>query len=140
LLDSSVFTVSVLSRQVSETSFPSGVQVHKTDFSESSLLSAFRGQDAVVSVVGAGGFLEQKKIIDAAVKAGVKKFLPSEFSSNTLSDPVQELVPVFHGKKEVLDYLKSRENDGMSWTAIACGLLFDWVRKPCVHITGLIHY
>lgn len=127
MLDSSAFTISVVSRESSAATFPSGVRVHKINFSESSLLSAFKGQDAVVSVVGAGGFLEQKKIIDAAVKAGVKKFLPSEFSSNTLSDAVQELVPVFHAKREVIDYLKSKEKEDMSWTAISCGLLFDWV-------------
>lgn len=67
----------------------------------------------------------------------VKRFLPSEFSSNTLSDTVQELVPVFQSKKEVLDYLKSKEIEGMSWTGIASGLLFDWVRKRYVHTANL---
>lgn len=111
--------------------------VHKTDFSESSLLSAFKGQYAIVSAAGAGGFLDQKKIMDMAIKAGVERFLPSEFSSNTLSDTVQELVPVFQGKKEVLDYLKSKEIEGMSWTGIASGLLFDCVCKQYVHTTSL---
>jgi NmrA-like family len=87
----------------------------------------------------AGGFLEQKKIIDAAIKAGVKKFLPLEFSTNTLSDTVQQLVPVFNGNKDVIDYLKSKEDGAMTWTAIACGLLFDWVCKLCVRILGLTH-
>ena len=128
LLDSA-FSVAVLSRESSEATFPSGVQIHKTDFSESSLLSAFKGQDAVVSAVGASGFLDQKKIIDAAIKARVKRFIPSEFSSNTLSNAVQDLVPVFQGKKAVVDYLKSRDAEGMSWTGIACGLLFDWVSR-----------
>ena len=127
LLDST-FSVAVLSRDTSEATFPPGVRIHKTDFSESSLVSAFSGQDAVVSVVGAGGFLVQKKIIDAAIKAGVKRIIPSEFSSNTLSDTVQELVPVFQGKKEVIDYLKSKDTKETSWTAISCGGLFDWVR------------
>jgi len=74
--------------------------------------------------------------MDMAIKAGVKRFLSSEFSSNTLSDTVQELVPVFQGKKEVLDYLKSKEIEGMSCTGIASGLLFDWVRKRYVHLTS----
>ena len=137
LLDSSDFSVSVLIRKSSGAVFPPGVLVHKTDFSESSFLSAFKGQYAIVSAVGAGGFLDEKKIMDMAIKAGVKRFLSSEFSSNTLSDTVQELVPVFQGKKEVLDYLKSKEIEGMSCTGIASGLLFDWVRKRYVHLTSL---
>ena len=128
LIDSA-FSVTVLSRESSEATFPSGVQIHKTDFSKSSLLSVFKEQDAVVSAVGASGFLDQKKIIDAAIEARVKRFIPSEFSSNTLSNAVQDLVPVFQGKKAVIDYLKSRDTQGMSWTGIACGLLFDWVSK-----------
>ena len=137
LLDSSDFSVSVLIRKSSDAVFPPGVLVHKTDFSESSLLSAFKGQYAIVSAVRAGEFLDQKKIMDMAIKAGVKRFLPSEFSSNMLSDTVQELVPVFQGKKEVLDYLKSKEIEGMSWIGIASGLLVDWVRKRYVHTTSL---
>jgi hypothetical protein len=101
------------------------------------LLSAFKGQYVIVSAIEAGGFLDQKKIIDMAIKASVKRFLPSEFSSNTLSDTVQELVPVSQGRNEVQDYLKSKEIEGMSWTGIASGLLFDWVRKRYVHTTSL---
>jgi hypothetical protein len=39
-------------------------------------------------------------VIDAATKAGVKKFLPAEFSTNTLNDVVQGLGPGFQGKEE----------------------------------------
>jgi len=103
--------------------------VHKTDFSDSDLISAFRYQDAVVSAVGMGGFEGQKRLIDAVVKAGVKRFIPSEFSVNTRSAAVQELVPAFKAKAEVLDYLKTKEERGLSWTGIATGLLFDWVNR-----------
>jgi hypothetical protein len=73
------------------------------------------------------GFLEQKTLIDAAVKAGIKRFLPSEISSNTLSDTVRQLVPIFEPKKVVLDYFDSKESTGLSWTGFAVGCLFDWV-------------
>jgi hypothetical protein len=58
LLDSSDFSVSVLIRKSSDAVFPPGVLVHKTDFSKLSFLSAFEGQYAIVSAVGAGGFLD----------------------------------------------------------------------------------
>lgn len=130
LLDSSTFTVTVLSRATSEATFPPGVSVRKTDYTLSSLVSAFEGTDAVVSAVGMGGFAQQKTVIDAAVKAGVKHFIPSEFSVNTISPAVCALVPVFARKKDIIDYLVSKEKEGLSWTGIAAGLLFDWVNSP----------
>ncbi|RDW60608.1 hypothetical protein BP6252_11991 [Coleophoma cylindrospora] len=122
----SQFKVTVLSRSSSDATFPAGFTVRKTDYSESDLVAAFQGQDAVISVVGMGGFTEQKKFIDAAVSAGVKRFIPSEFSSNTLSPAVLQLLPVFGQKMEVLEYLKTKEASGLTWTAIWTALLFDW--------------
>ena len=130
LLDSSVLNITVLSRATSEATFPPGVNVRKTDYTLSSLVSAFEGADAVVSAVGMGGFAHQKTMIDAAVKAGVKRFIPSEFSVNTMSPAVCVLVPVFAGKKDIIDYLVLTEREGLSWTGIAVGLLLDWVGPP----------
>jgi hypothetical protein len=103
------------------------VTVIKSDYTEAKLAKVFEGQDAIVSAVGASGFAEQKIYIDAAVKAGVKRFIPSEFSGNTPNDVVRQLVPAFEPKKEILDYLRAKEATGMSWTGLATGLLFDWV-------------
>ena len=130
LLATPDINVTVISRNTSDATFPPNVNVRKTDFSESDLLSAFQGQDAVVSAVGATAFTEQKKFIDVAAHAGVKRFIPSEFSSNTLNEPVRQLLPLFKQKKEVLDYLKSKESSGLTWTGIATALLFDWVWLP----------
>ena len=99
----------------------------KTDYTENSLVAALKGQDAVVSAVGGAGFLQQKPVVEAAVKAGVKRFIPAEFSSNTMSEAVRDLVPLFEQKKEVLDQLKTKEPQGLTWTGIAVGGLFDWV-------------
>ena len=87
--------MTVLSRESSEATFGPGITVRKTDFSDGDLELAFKGQDAVVSAVGATGFGDQAKFVDAAVRAGVKRFIPSEFSSNSLSDAVIKLVPLF---------------------------------------------
>lgn len=101
--------------------------VVKTDYSEPELVKAFTGQDAVISAVGATAFMDQKLFIDAAVKAGIKRFIPSELSSNTLSNAVRQLVPVFEPKKVVLDYLMEKESSGLTWTGLSPGLLLDWV-------------
>ncbi|EEA18549.1 hypothetical protein TMatcc_011214 [Talaromyces marneffei ATCC 18224] len=121
----SQFNVTVLTRSSSSATFPAGVTVRKSDFSEQDLVSAFKGQNVVISVVGLGAFTDQKKFIDAAISAGVKRFIPSEFSANTLSPAVVQLLPVFAQKKEVLDYLKTKEASGLTWTAIWTALFFD---------------
>jgi len=47
------------------------------------LREAFTGIDAVVSVVGSLALASQLSYIDAAVEAGVQRFIPSEFGCDT---------------------------------------------------------
>ncbi|KAL2069898.1 hypothetical protein VTL71DRAFT_14577 [Oculimacula yallundae] len=119
------FNITVLTRPTSTAVFPTGITVYRTDYSHTDLVEAFKGKDSVISVVGMTGFVQQKEFIDAAISAGVKRFIPSEFSSNTLSPAVLELMPVFGQKKGVLEYLEEKERSGLSWTAIWPALLFD---------------
>lgn len=126
LVKSSALKITVLSRASSSHTFPAGVTVRTSDYTESDLVAAFKGQDAVISVVGAGAFQEQKKFIDASIAAGVKRFIPSEFSSNVRSQAVVDLLPLFGQKVEILEYLKTKESSTFSWTAIWSALLFDW--------------
>ena len=69
----------------------------------------------MILVVGGAALGDQQKFIDAAIAAGVKRFVPTEFGSNTHNPKLLELVPVFHAKKGAVDYLKSKEGD-LSWT------------------------
>lgn len=127
-LDSS-FNTTVLSREGSSSTFPSGVKVLRANYdSAESLKQAFQGQDAVVSLVGGGALGDQNKLIDAAIAAGVKRFLPSEFGSNTTNSEVRAVVPVFEAKFGTVNYLKSKE-DSISWTSVVTGPFFDWGLK-----------
>ncbi|RHZ46911.1 aromatic alcohol reductase [Aspergillus thermomutatus] len=126
LLASAKFNITVLSRKESEATFPAGVTVRKTDYSEADLEAAFKGQDVVISALGAMGFGEQKKLVDAAVRAGVQRFLPSEFSASSQDEAVLHLLPLFEQKKELIEYLKTKETEGLSWTGIATAMLLDW--------------
>ncbi|GFN20283.1 hypothetical protein ABZX51_012076 [Aspergillus tubingensis] len=121
-------TVTVLTRQESSstTEFPVGVTVHKTDFSASSLRSLLREQDVLISAVGGTAFTEQKKFVDAAIETGVKRFIPSEFSTSSEDDAVIQLLPLFQQKRDIINYLKEKEEEGLSWTGIATSGLFDW--------------
>ena len=118
--------MTVLSRQESTKTFPESVKVIKSDFSPSSIESAFKGQDAVISLVGHAGFEGQKVVVDAAAKAGVKRFIPSEFGSDTANARVCELVPIFNRKRAIIDYTKSKEAEGLSWTGVITGPFLDW--------------
>jgi len=72
------------------------------------------------------GMLEQFKFVDAALAAGVKRFFPAEYGLDEIPDWLEEIRPVFRIKHEVHEYLKSKENDGLSWTGIVCNSLFEF--------------
>jgi hypothetical protein len=46
------FKLTAVSRSSREAAFPAGVKVHKSDFSEAELVSAFMGQDVVILLWG----------------------------------------------------------------------------------------
>lgn len=83
--------------------------------------------DAVVSLVGHQGIQHERRMIDAAVAAGVKYFIPSEFGHDSSDPTVRSYLPIMVQKNAVMEYLKTKEKDGLSWTMIVTGLWFDWV-------------
>jgi hypothetical protein len=68
----------------------------------------------------------QMAIIDAAIKSGVKRFIPSEYGLKTYDDAVVAHAPIVAHKRRYVEYLKSNETS-ISWTAIITGPFFDWV-------------
>lgn len=127
LLESNLFNVTVISRHESSATFPEGVTVVKSDFSPSHLEQTFRGNDAVVSTISTTAVGEQIKIVDAASKAGVKRFITSDFGSDVSDPAVVKAVPILGGKKVVVDHLRSKEKDGLTWSAIVNGAFTSFV-------------
>ncbi|CAN9093294.1 unnamed protein product [Alternaria alternata] len=128
LLDSP-YDTTVLSRQQSSSQFPEGVRVIRADYDDpDSLESAMRGQDVVISTVGGAAAGDQNRFIDAAVAAGVKRFLPSEYGPNTQDPRVVEFIPILPFKVQTVDYLRSKE-DRMEWSSLVTGLWFDWALR-----------
>lgn len=110
--------------------FPDNLAVKKVDYTSfDALKSAFDGQDAVVSVVATLAVAGQKVAIDAAVAAGVKRFIPSEFGINTRKLEGKTIGKILAAKIGIVDYLdeKSKENPSFTWTGLSTGLFFDWV-------------
>jgi hypothetical protein len=122
------FNVYVLARASSKTTFPPNVKVIRLpdNPSEADYVSAFQGLDAIVSAVGWPAKLEEKTLIDAAVAAGVKRFIPSEYGLVNTYPAARQLNPVFSAKAATMEYLQTKENEGLSWTSIPTGLWLDW--------------
>ncbi|PGH27345.1 hypothetical protein AJ80_01057 [Polytolypa hystricis UAMH7299] len=116
------YNVSALSRQESSYQPPEGVSLRKTDYTHDSLVEALKGQDAIVSAISK--FPEQTKLIDAAVAAGVKRFIPSEFGSDSSHPLARERVPAYQAKQAIRDYLQSKQ-DQIEFTAFITGPFFE---------------
>lgn len=122
------FTLSLLTRKGSSATFPSHIKVHRVDdsYPEDQLLAALEGQDAIVLLLPPTEVSVQKSIIDASIKAGVYRVIPSEFGFDTSNPAVIEQIPFLQGKLELKKYLQSKEETGLSWTALVTGGFFDW--------------
>ncbi|OQV07596.1 hypothetical protein CLAIMM_12004 [Cladophialophora immunda] len=129
-----LFNVSIIARRSSKSTFPAGVTVHYVDddLPHEQLVDALRGQDAVVSAIGFGAIAVEEKLVDAAVEARVKRFLPSEYGVNNANPAARALCPVFDAKGAIIEYLKQKESSGLSWTAVPTGLWLDWTLDPSI--------
>ncbi|KAL4948212.1 hypothetical protein BDW69DRAFT_176950 [Aspergillus filifer] len=69
----------------------------------------------------------QNPLVDAAVAAGVQRFIPAEFGMDSIN-PLARALPVCAPKAATQAYLaeKAGSNEGFSWTGIANGLFLDW--------------
>lgn len=81
----------------------------------------------MVSTLSSLALSDQTRLIDAAIAAGVRRFLPSEFGSD-LDNPKARVLPVYAGKVEVQNYLekKVQSNPEFSYTIVRNGYFLDW--------------
>lgn len=116
-----------MTRQSSNHNFPSSVNVIPVDYdSIESLTNALNGQDAVVSVLASAAIATQLLLVEAAAKALVKLFIPSEFGSNTQAEKTRAL-PIFKDKILVQDALKKEADSGrLTYTFISTGPFLDF--------------
>lgn len=137
LLDEPSFAITILSRASSPAQFPTHVPVIKVsdEYTTDELTAAFAGQDAVVVAISTGPVVTGGKnglgfrLIDAALAAGIKRFIPSEYGANNLDPRARSLVPVYDRKGEMLEYLitcAAESNGALTWSSISCGSWLDW--------------
>lgn len=117
------YSVTVLSRTTT-TNLPSTVKVVQVDYtSHASMVSALHGIDVLVSTVSNFGI--QPALIDAAIEAGVRRFLPSEFGADSSGNEKTRALPVYADKVRTQEYLKKQEGD-ISHTLVHTGAFLDW--------------
>ncbi|KAL2671279.1 hypothetical protein Neosp_013859 [[Neocosmospora] mangrovei] len=121
------FTIRVLKRAGSESTFPEGTDVVEVDYaSVESLTAALKGQDAVVSTLTTLAAGAQETLIEAALVAGVKRFIPSEFGSN-LDIPNVRALPLFGAKVAIQEKLKAlAAEDKITYTFVYNSVFLDW--------------
>ncbi|KAI0880490.1 NAD(P)-binding protein [Annulohypoxylon maeteangense] len=121
------FQVTALTRQGSSHTFPSTVTVKPVDYtSQDSLVNSLQGQDAVVATLASEALDVQIPLIDASVKAGVKRFITSDFGSDTFN-PKTSALPGFASKITVHNAAKkAAAESGLTWTAIINGPFLNW--------------
>jgi hypothetical protein len=79
-----------------------------------------------VVTLGSGGIGLQKFLIEASVKAGVKRFIPSEFGSDTTNRKTAQL-PVFGDKIAVQNLLKEKAaSSGLTYSVLFTGPFLDY--------------
>jgi hypothetical protein len=107
---------------------PAGVEVKTVDYTSSeSLVDALRGHDVVLSTLGFSSVPLQKSIIDAAVEAGVKRFIPSDFAGIS-TDPKAKDLPPYAPTTEILEYLKAKaESSGLEYTVFSIGAFLEFI-------------
>ncbi|KAK0257736.1 hypothetical protein LTR91_006278 [Friedmanniomyces endolithicus] len=121
------FYVTVFTRASSNHSFPSNVHVANVDYEDvAGMTKALQGQDALISTIGFGGATLQMKLLDAAIAAGVKRFLPSEFGCDT-HNPRVAAIPLFRTKLDIDEYMDEKvKGTGTTYTCVYTNAFLDW--------------
>ncbi|KAL5083028.1 hypothetical protein Trisim1_002250 [Trichoderma cf. simile WF8] len=122
------FNVTVLTRSQKTGAYDSKIKVAEVDFTSlSSLTSALQNQDAIVSTLGKAGLETQNLLIDAAIAAGVQRFIPSDYGVCTTSPKVSGF-PFYSTLATVRKYLEDKAAAGaLSYTIVAIGSFLEYV-------------
>ncbi|KAH6874784.1 hypothetical protein B0T10DRAFT_498554 [Thelonectria olida] len=126
-VDSGKFNIRVLKRAGSESKFPEGTDVVEVDYNSlKSLTAALKGQDLVISTLTTLAIDAQVTFINAAVAAGVSRFIPSEFGSN-LDVPSVRALPVFSQKVKIQEILiEKSKSTPLTYTFVYNSAFLDW--------------
>jgi uncharacterized protein YbjT (DUF2867 family) len=121
------FNLTVLTRDASKANFPAEVTVKEVDYdSVDSLAAALAGIDALVNANNQVDLEVSKRVVDAAIVAGVRRYVPPDFGSDPNSTLLPTL-PVFRTKYLTHKYLAEKAAAGdITYTIVSNGPFLDW--------------
>jgi hypothetical protein len=92
-------------------------------------------------VVGPGGISLQKTFIDAAVAAGVSRFIIDDFGWGLTTKGFEEFGAIHAQRREGWDYAarKAEEVEGFTWTGLSTGNPIDWVSYHASLLPRALH-
>ncbi|KAI0403536.1 NmrA-like family protein [Xylaria palmicola] len=123
------FNLTILQRQSSKSRIPGHLKtVTITDsYPTEELITVFKGQDVVINCMTTFSVKDQFRMVDAAIVAGVRRYLPSEYGLNNMRPDAQALSSVFAEKGQVQAYLRAKADEGkIEWMSISCGMWIKW--------------
>eukprot|EP01112_Ceratiomyxa_fruticulosa_P011421 TRINITY_DN3097_c0_g1_i10.p2 TRINITY_DN3097_c0_g1~~TRINITY_DN3097_c0_g1_i10.p2 ORF type:complete len:185 (+),score=44.98 TRINITY_DN3097_c0_g1_i10:873-1427(+) len=104
--------------------------VHANIDDKATLVHAFHGIDAVVSTVGGALFAKQNALVDAAIEAKVKRFIPSEFGISD-QDPSVQHEALLQPKIHTIKHLEEAAKHGkITWKVYGLHSPFNTTRRP----------
>ncbi|KAL2204569.1 NmrA-like family protein [Sarocladium strictum] len=139
------FEITVLRRSGSSTSYAQSdvtEVVVSDELALDELTEALKGQDVVISSFPLKDVNQHLRLVEAAFRAGVQRFIPADFGSCDAASPwAQETLKLYRDKTLVRDKLEklgassAQEGGHFTWTALICGHFFDYGLK-----SGLLHF
>lgn len=132
------FAVSVLIRSNSASEPAHSASIAKIPISPEmqldELVTALTGQDAVVAAFPLKDVNQHLRLVEAAYRAGVKRYIPADYGScDAASAQAQKHLQLYRDKHlvqlkcEKLGESAAADGKGpFTWTSIVCGHFFDW--------------
>lgn len=107
---------------------PANVEYIEIDYEDQdSLVSAFRGHDAAILTHSLFGVHYNKPLIDASIKAGIRRIIPSHYGSvATNDDPEVQSMPVHGVLTDIRRYLEAKARAGLiEYTVLEPGCFLE---------------
>jgi hypothetical protein len=126
LLKAGKHQVTAITRTNSKAVMPEGVKVARVDYdNHSSLVSALRGQDALVITLSIGAqHTQQPELIDAAAEAGVAWILPNEWGIDKSDEEVAKQLQIGAGGGAICRYIEGLGKS--SWIGVVTGFWYEF--------------
>ena len=143
LVQARCFDVSVLRRSNSTSSgTPAGVTSVSVspELGLDELVAAVSGHDAVIAAFPLKDLGQHLRLVEAASRAGVRRYIPADYGSCDAASPqAQAHLQLYRDKTTVrakCEELAAQAPSGpFSWTSIICGHFFDYGLRD-----GLLHF